>query len=147
MFAKSTSSRVMLWAAVLALLLKAAVPMFAAGAAHVRGVPVAEVCPVYGVALPSANAGEHAAHHHHAGHAGAPTDPSDHNQHDAAAHAGDHCALTALATFAPHEASPLLFATPRASLPHPRLQSSFDAIADAHAEWAARLQHAPPQRG
>ena len=93
MSAKSVSSRFALWAAVFALLLKAAVPMLAATAAHLRNVSVADVCPVYGVALPKPGSRDHQAGDlDHAGHAG----HTDHSSHEVGAHAGDHCALTAL---------------------------------------------------
>ena len=61
MFRLSRSSRVALWAAVFSLLLKTAVPLLAATAAELRGVPVASVCAIYGVAMPS-SPGNHAAH-------------------------------------------------------------------------------------
>src|SRR5207245_4398580 len=101
---RTWSSRLALWAAVCALVLKTAMPMFAAGAAQMRGVPVAEVCTVYGVAPPGVSPGEHA-HHHHGEHAG----DHDHSSHAAAAHSSDHCALTALAALAvPGTAMPAL---------------------------------------
>ena len=143
----SWSSRLALWAAVCALVLKAAVPMFAAGAANLRGVPVAEVCTVYGVALPNASLSAHAHHEHHdhahhgehAGHA----DHEDHSGHAAAAHSGDHCALTALAALSvPDLATPAIAAPHQATpdfIPERRI-----ALRDADAAWAARLRHGPP---
>ena len=59
--------------AVFALLLKAAVPMLASAAAHLHGVPVAQICDVYGVqTVVDAAADPHAGHEGHAGHADAP---------------------------------------------------------------------------
>jgi len=136
----SPSSRFALWAAVCALLLKAAVPMLAAGAAQMRGVSVADVCTVYGVTLAGAS------HHEHAGHAHHHVDPSgddDHSSHSAAEHSGDHCALTALAALAvPDTAMP---AVARAySVPsEPRVETS-DTFRDACASWVAQLKHGPP---
>ena len=65
----SRSSHIALWAAVFSLLLKAAVPLLAATAAEWRGVPVASVCAIYGVAMPTLPDGGHAAHAGHSGHA------------------------------------------------------------------------------
>jgi hypothetical protein len=104
---KPWSSRVALWVAVFALLLKGAVPMFAALAADIRGVSAAEICPVYGVALPKPRAHDlHAEHAHQAGMAGH-AGPNDHSSHDRGAHVHDHCALTALVAFATHDPQPL----------------------------------------
>lgn len=119
MSAKSWSSRGALWVAVFALLLKSAVPMFAARAASLQGVPVAQICTVYGVALPEAgtldhHAGhEHGAHSAHAGHA-AHGDHHDHSSHERGAHAGEHCALTALVAFASYDPEPLSLPAPQA---------------------------------
>jgi hypothetical protein len=131
-------------AVVFVLLLKAAVPLLASVAADLQGKGVAEICDVYGVALPShtpMSAGAHAHHHHaHHGAGGDPTAPSP-----SGLHRGDHCALTALSVFAPPDATALAVAPPRAveatALP--------GAVAVAHgpdaaARWAARLEHAPP---
>ena len=141
---RSWSTRFALWAAVCALVLKAAVPMFAAGAAGMRGVAVAEVCPVYGVALPTAAASQDAHHDHahhgeHTGHAG----HEDHSQHEASAHGGDHCALTALAALAvPDMAAPAVVA-----LHQPAVDLTIErgiAWRDASAAWIAGLKHGPP---
>jgi hypothetical protein len=124
-----------------ALLLKAGVPMAAATAASLQGVPVAEVCPVYGVALPGP-AGEHAHHHHHhhGQEAGGPKE--DHSKHELAAH-GDHCALTALAAFAgPDDVAVGIAPAGRftAVLPAGHTES----VPDACALWVARMKHGPP---
>jgi len=128
---------------VCALLLKAAVPMFAAGAAQMRGVPVAEVCTVYGVALPGPSGSgrsEHAGHaHHHAEHSG----HEDHSKHSAAAHSGDHCALTALAALAvPDTAMPAV--TPAHAVVFQLPSATCTGFRDGCAAWAARLEHGPP---
>jgi len=100
-----TSSRLTVWLFAALLLAKGAVPFLASAAAELHGKGVADICPIYGVALPAAPAVDpHASHHHllHASHgddAGAPHDSSDRPvRHDT--RGGDHCVLTALATFA-----------------------------------------------
>lgn len=141
MFTDFRRSRRALWVAVCALLLKAAVPLLASTAAAARGVSVAQVCHVYGVALPSA--AEHGEHHHHADDASQPThDPShpDAGRHDS------HCALSALAALVP----PALAAAierPTEGAPAPVLAHRFAAPPDADAVWIARRKHGPPRRG
>lgn len=134
------ASRLALWVAVWALLLKAAVPLLASTAAGLRGVSVAEVCHVYGVALPAPSGGEHAAHgHHRHAHDGGESDTS---HADAGRHA-DHCALSALAALAPPDAPP---ATGAASAGHEavgpcRLPAP---PRDACATWVAQRKQGPP---
>jgi hypothetical protein len=115
--------------------------MFAAGAAHMRGVPVAEVCTVYGVALPAALQTEqsHHDHHHHGEHSG----HEDHSKHAAAAHAGDHCALTALAALAVPDTTTPVVAPPYIAATFLRHDLSVTPP-DAVATWAARRKHGPP---
>jgi len=137
---RSWSCRFALWAAIGALLLKSAVPLLAASAAGLRGVAVAEVCSLYGVALPAADhdASVHAHHHHADGPA-----HGDHGSHHSTAAHADHCALTALAalalqdptawTIAPSHATASRMAVPRCI--HCR---------DASAAWRARLKQGPP---
>src|SRR5262245_56844761 len=89
------SIRALLWAFAATLLLKAAVPLLAAGAAHLQGVPVGSICGIYGVTRPGAKADPHAHHHANHGH----ESPAG----DAPSHSGshrDHCALTGLAAMA-----------------------------------------------
>jgi len=142
---RSWSSRFTTWAAVGLLLLKAAVPLLAAGAAHARGVPVAQVCAIYGVAL--AAHGAHAGHPHdgaHEGHA-APAGDDDGARGDAL-HGSGHCALAALASLStPDAAAPAL---PSARDAAPAFVEPSRAVArpDACASWAARLRHGPPAR-
>src|SRR6185369_5000599 len=77
-----TSSRLTVWLFAALLLAKGAVPFLASAAAELHGKGVADICPIYGVALPAAPAVDpHASHHHllHASHgddAGAPHDSS-----------------------------------------------------------------------
>jgi hypothetical protein len=145
---------------VCALLLKAAVPMLASAAAGLRGVSVAQVCTVYGVAtVPAPQAidaeraahADHGVHAGHAGHAGhtdhaghADDGSTDHSHHSAAAHGGDHCALAGLVVLAaadaaaPFAAPPLHRAAPTA---HGR---SVCAATDSCALWVARLKQGPP---
>ena len=142
MSAKPWTSRVALWAAVCVLLLKAAVPMLASAAAALQGVSVAEVCTVYGVAIPDphaahgAHAGEHAHHHHGQGH--------DHSGHALAAHAGDHCALTALAALAAPDAPVTDVPAPAPAVLHVAQAVCQRSAPDDCALWAARLKHGPP---
>ena len=88
---RSLASRLALWAAVCALVLRAGMPMLSVAAAHLRGVPVGEVCEVYGVVLPNMSAQQMPGHAHHAGH-------PQHHPDSSADHDCDHCALTALGT-------------------------------------------------
>lgn len=136
------TSRFASWALVCLLLLKAAVPMFAAGAAAMRGVPVAQVCPIYGVALPGPAGAGHEGHaHHHAEHSG---HEEDHRSHHAADH-GDHCALTALAGFAPAEAPELAIASAHTASLAPQPAPARGAmLRDATVRWRERLKHGPP---
>ncbi|WP_280151190.1 DUF2946 family protein [Piscinibacter sp. XHJ-5] len=121
--------------AVVALLLKAAVPMLASMAAQLQGASVAQVCDVYGVALPSHH--DHAHHGEHAGHHG------EHHPGSDAAHKSDHCALTALAALAPQAMAPLSLPLAPPPLSDVQAHAPF-AVADAAAAWIARLHHGPP---
>jgi hypothetical protein len=149
MFRSRRLNKLTVFIAVGALLLEAAVPMIASAAAALRGVPIAEVCEVYGVALPALDPPAH--HHMHMASAagsqmpanaseGAPT---GHHDHGAGAHKGDHCALTGLAALAPSGSVVKLDAQVRASFRAAPLPSQ-DVFFDAAAMWAARLKHGPP---
>jgi hypothetical protein len=120
------------------LLLKAAVPMLAAGAAHVRGVPVGEVCAVYGVGLPALH-GDHAGHAHHHGEG---LGHGEHGSHAGASH-DEHCALTALAAFAVQEHPALTVASSPAACTSVDSTMVFPGR-DAVAAWRARLKQGPP---
>ena len=135
------SIRALLWAFAATLVLKAAVPLLAAGAAHLQGVPVGSICGIYGVTLPGAKADPHAHHHgHHAQHDGgassgdAPSHSSSHR---------DHCALTGLAAMAVPTgvALPVLPTSAAAEPPYPSYRV---CAGDACAAWAAQMQHPPP---
>lgn len=136
---RSRLTQLALWAAVFALVLRAGVPLLAAGAAQMRGVAVAEVCEVYGVALPAAAP----LHHEHAGHAHHHGGPPDHGSHPGGAHAGDHCALTALGALAVSWASALAQA-PRQEHDGDLAAPTGSAFHDASATWTARRKHGPP---
>lgn len=118
MSAKSWSSRVALWAAVCALLLKAAAPMLASAASGVRGVGVADICTVYGVAVAAP-----ASHDDERG-------PQGSGSNESGFHSGDHCALTALAGWLAHDPLSL-------SLPVP--QAVRDTAASQVAAWIPRV--------
>ena len=97
------------WTVCLALVLGSLMPLLAAVAADLQGKPIAEVCEVYGVALPAPpDAGLADPHaHHHGHHPGADPVPASllpqegagpsHSSHK---HSADHCALTALVVYA-----------------------------------------------
>ncbi len=154
MKARSIGSRLALFAFVLALLLKSAIPLFASWSAQLQGKAVAEVCDVYGVALP-AQAGHvghdmhamHGAHAMHAIHAMASEHPDDAppHRHDPSSHAGDHCVLSGLVAFAGVAGDlPALPSAARRDLVHALAWSAEPIGADASARWAARLGHGPP---
>jgi hypothetical protein len=125
---------------VCALLLKAAVPMLASGAALAQGKSVAEVCTVYGVATLSAQAAQHAHHMHHPhGEAGG----GDHSQH-AASHGGDHCALAGLAALAAADEPARLVLPPVHRRHDPPVFSGLRETPDTCALWVARLKQGPP---
>jgi hypothetical protein len=102
-----------------------------------RGLPVAEICTVYGVALPGSSHDEHARHgHHHGEHPG----NGDDRSHPAQAHTGNHCALTALAALAIPDA-PDLAAAPAHGVQAEVVPEHGIAFRDS-AAWAAQLEHA-----
>jgi hypothetical protein len=129
------------WAAVLVLLLRAVMPMFAAGAAEHRRVGVGSICTVYGVVVSGSAAREDAAptvrQAADSGRGG--PDPES-----LAAHRGDHCLLPATAGFgicpavvqplAPLEEDDAGQARPPACV----------AWADACVRWVARRKQGPP---
>ena len=128
MSTRSLRSRCALWAAVGLLLLKAAVPMLASAAASLQDRPVADICSVYGVAL-AAPAGD-----------AQPLHESD--SHPSASHAGDHCALSALAVLAGVDTpTPVWPAATRAGAAP---IAPFESIPDATATWFARMKQGPP---
>ena len=132
--------------AVFALLLKAAVPMLASAAAHVQGVPVAEVCEVYGVRTVLAGpVHDHAAGHHagHAGHAGHDDTPADKGSHATAGDANSHCALVALGPLASAHpaAGPVSHQGEASNPPQARLETP---ARDATALWVAGMKQGPP---
>jgi hypothetical protein len=127
---RSWTSRIALWAAVCALLLKAAMPVLATGAAKARDVAVADICSVYGVV-----ALQPVSHPQGSDGQGSP---------DGTQHALDHCALTGLATLAffgdaepPQLPADEAAAAPQIGVPCP-------AARDDCAAWAAQLHHGPP---
>lgn len=120
MNSRSWSSRVWLWAAVCALLLKSAMPMLATGAARGQSVPVADICSVYGVAQQPISGEE-------------PTRQ----------HAGDHCALTGLGALALLADLPPLH-RPDQPVSYLKSATTCRSDRDACASWVAQLQHGPP---
>ncbi|MGH8797087.1 MAG: hypothetical protein ACREXI_08540, partial [Caldimonas sp.] len=134
--------------AVFVLLLKAAVPLLASVAAQAQGKGVAEICDVYGVALPTHQArADHPEHAHHAGHAGHAIDAghAGHAGHGEpgsdSRHRGDHCVLTALSTLATPaslEGVDLAVANGALAYTHAASERS-DRAPDASARWAVLL--------
>lgn len=143
MKARSLTARLALWAVVCALLLRAGMPLVAVAAAQQRGVPLGEVCEVYGVVMPDPQAQAMPGHaHHHAAHG----HPHHHGANAEDDHGCGHCALGALgALAAPDSASPL-FANPPDAGPTAATFSTDSPVHDACAAWAARLGHGPPVR-
>jgi hypothetical protein len=120
------------WVLVLAVLLKAAVPMLAATAAQLQGAAMADVCSVYGVRSapsPSAAPAELAA--------GA----------ESHAHSDKHCVLTPLlgaSTPLPTRVAARLTAQLAAAPERPAPLAA--APHDASQRWLAHRLHAPPAR-
>ncbi len=125
MLRKPWSTRFVLWAAMCALLLKAAVPMLASASAQMQGKALVEVCTVYGVAMVALG------------------DQSPQPEHGAT-HASDHCALTALMALAAPGVSTPAVVVVRAAAP-PWLGELAPSAPDATAAWAARQKHGPPR--
>jgi hypothetical protein len=131
----------LLWALACTLVLKAGVPLFAAGAAHLQGLPVGSICSLNGVTLPSARADAGAYAHHHGHHGDSSSDDApSHSRAD-----GQHCALTGLAAMAAWHIVPLASHVAAAAAQPPRGVARPCAV-DACASWAARMQHPPPSQ-
>jgi hypothetical protein len=126
---RTWTSRIALWAAVCVLVLKAAMPVLATGAAKVRDVPVAEICSVYGVVLHVASDGQGG---------------DRQGSHRGDAHAPDHCALTGLATLAFFGAGEPPVLPPAGAAAGIRSAVACPAARDDCAAWAAQLHHGPP---
>ena len=126
------------------LILNAGAPFLALGAAQARGVPLADVCSVYGVRLPKAlpvpRVGDATRVVPFLGHNGGDSHPDK-------AHSVDQCALTALAAFDMPDAAPpsvLLVDSVPAVIPVPFSLDVDVDVDDAATRWAARLHHGPP---
>ena len=151
-----TSSRLTVWLFAALLLAKGAVPFMASAAAQLHGKGVADICPIYGVALPATpaidpHAGHH--HHHHALHgddAAATHDAAMHDSGDGPVRhdtrGGDHCVLTALATFAAETAVAIPAPAARSTATFAVASHEVLPVADASARWAALVGHGPPLR-
>jgi hypothetical protein len=127
LIARSAAARTWVSATVVALLLlQAALPWLAGQAALARGVPLVEVCTVYGVRTVAL-----------------PGDSSQHAPSTAGAHSSDHCLLQALGFGPATEAAHAGAVQPSAA---PALQVLRDrpAAHDATARWAALRKHGPP---
>jgi len=132
-------TRLAVWGAVGGLMLRAAVPLLASGAAQLRGVAVAEVCTVYGVAVGGASHDAHAGQPHHDEQYPSRDQPSQ----PAATHASSHCALTSLAAMAVPDASTSAISEAGVAPSHFHRDCSA-AIHDRCATWISRHEHGPP---
>lgn len=120
------------------LLLKAALPLLAVGAAQAQGRTLVEVCTVYGVKTVALDAA--------ASQVLADAADSDDGSHSGiAAPGGEHCALAAMVAVSAPGTGLATEALPSSSegLPPPATAPPRTAL-DATALWAARLHHAPP---
>lgn len=149
--ARRAAARLPLLAFVVVLVLKGAIPGLAAWSAHLQGKGVAEVCDVYGVALPGQAAhGTHGMldqpglHAMHAMPSERPGEAPPH-RHDPGSHAGDHCVLSGLVAFAGAAGDMrVLPAEPRLDLLHVLAWRAGPVGVDAAARWASLLGHGPP---
>lgn len=124
------------WLALM-LLLKAALPLLAVGAAQAQGKTLVEVCTVYGVKTVVLDAAGQVL--------GDAADLDDGSHSDGAAPGSDPCVLTGVVAYAAPGPSPTIETLPSslAGLPPPATAPPRAAL-DAAARWAARLHHAPP---
>ena len=129
---RTWTTRLALWAAVCALLLKSAVPMLATASAELQGKTLVEVCTVYGVMTVALDAEGHAE----------PV-PTGHGSGVAT----EHCVLAGLLAWA----SPVQLAADwpggaAADLAPVAGTSDGGLPPDAVARWAALRKHGPPAR-
>jgi hypothetical protein len=129
--------------AVCALLLKAAVPLLAATAAQMQGLPVAQLCSLYGVATSQTSSSGHVGHMHH--HVAAEAN-HDSDPHPAVDRGHDHCALTAVSAMAVDHAAPVSLAPRGEATASPAELGGDCVFCDECARWVARLAHGPPVR-
>jgi hypothetical protein len=144
--ARRAPSRFVTWLAAFIVLMKSAVPALAASVAHWRGISVAEVCAVYGVALPAAPATGHPRHGYlHAHGDDDEAKPGSHGSpdHDATVHGGNHCALAPSAALPAHGEAAALPGVAPGSAPSGS-HAAWTCWFDPFKAWAARLEHAPP---
>lgn len=133
LFASTTARKTLWWThwVVLALLLKAAVPMLASAAAQAQGKTLVEVCSVYGVRTIVLDSQDGA--------------PLPAHPDGSAAHGGEHCVLSGLlALSAPEPTGGLPTATAAARRAVPAALGA-PTPPDAASAWAARLRHGPPR--
>ncbi len=128
---RTWTTRLALWAAVCALLLKSAVPMLASASAELQGKTLVEVCTVYGVTTMAIDADGHAV----------PV-PEGHGTGDAA----QHCVLAGLLAWASPVAPDIAWPGDAPALRAPPAGTSADHLPpDAVARWAALRKHGPPR--
>lgn len=133
-----------------AVLLKAAVPFLAAGAAAAQGLPVAEICSVYGVRTAAiALASDHGEQHDHhavAAQADGPA-PGPHDAPGGVPGHGEHCALGALSAYAPAPPPAVAATAPAPMAARLAARPGADAARDATARWSALRKQGPPPAG
>lgn len=123
-----------LWGLAVLLLLKAAVPLLAAAAADRQGVPLAQVCTVYGVrTMAAANAWQ-------VNHANPDSPGETLPSHGSA----EHCALASLAGGPLPDALPAVLAHAPPQAPRAVPQRAGPLPADAARRWLSARLHAPP---
>lgn len=124
------------WLALM-LLLKAALPLLAVGAAQAQGKTLVEVCTVYGVKTVVLDAAGQVI--------GEAADLGDNSHSDSAVPSGDPCVLAGVVAHAAPGTVPWFAGLPSSlgSLLPPATAPPRAAL-DAAALWAARLHHAPP---
>jgi hypothetical protein len=133
--------RWVLWFTVGALVLRAGMPWLAATAAQLRGVPVAQICSVNGVA--PAHEPAWASQALENGHQD--TDQAGDGSHPAAIHDQDRCALTSLGALA--VPGTVVHIQTRCPCDNTLAAAELEfSIHDACAAWAAQRKQGPPAR-
>jgi hypothetical protein len=132
-----SSRRLSLCWLALMLLLKAALPLLAVGAAQAQGKTLVEVCTVYGVKTVVLDAAGQVL--------GDASEQGDSSHSDTGVPGSDHCVLAGVVAHSAPGSAPAPEAQPSSSagLPPPATAPP-RAVLDAAALWAARLHHAPP---
>jgi hypothetical protein len=129
--------RLLLWLAAAALVLRAAMPRLASASASWQGVPLAEVCSVYGVATRAVDAA----------HARVSSEDRRDGSRTGSAHDPDRCALAGVAFLGVPPSVLDAGGFARAADGGRAMTAVAPTLVDAQAGWRARLLHAPPRLG